>query len=118
KKVRMPKNIRMKDGCNAGRFANICGETTEIVEKVRQSRVPGRITVIDFAQRIGIRPLRRKLAQQLHPIPEGVPPSQLGLCFLKQEVVGVVELQVVVETGGGNTRNHVPRQRLRQQDRL
>ena len=86
----------MKNGY-AQRLANPTGGPAEIIEKIRQCGVARRIGLVDLAQWVGIRLLRRKLPQQFHSVAEGVPSGHLGLRFLEEEVVRIVELQAIVD---------------------
>src|SRR5205807_2396375 len=82
KKVRLPEVVRVEDG-GADSSADASRLSAEIIEKVRQSRVARRITIIDLALAKSRGLLGCKLPQQLRPVSEDVAPAQFRLGLLE-----------------------------------
>src|SRR5262249_3296751 len=115
-KVRLPQLVRVEDTAASGSL-NTSRLAAVIIQKVSEGGVTGRNTVDDLAQRKTSPSLRGQHAQQLGAVAQGVPPRELGLRLLEQEVVGEAELEGLIDAGRGGICNEDVRWRSEQPSR-
>ncbi len=76
------------------------GGSAEVVQEISKGRVACRVGVVNLTQSVRVGILRRQLPQELEAITKRMASAQLGLRFLKQQVVCLLGLQIIRQNPG------------------